>query len=193
MSAFAKEFTVSGSFRSPSTIWGLPLRMYKSQACRTGSLRKRGTPSVANRRRAGVRDLPIGSLGHIVSWNAGAERLKGYRTSEVLGKHFSVFYEPKDVQSGGRINLGGAAQMGSARRGLANPQGRFPFLGKRRNRRAANPDRNLRGSSNSHGIWTERRGERWFLKQAKEELELRVEQPGRPFLRKVTRASRRNR
>ena len=43
----------------------------------------------------GVRDYAIFMLdatGHIVSWNAGAERIKGYTASEILGKHFSVFY-----------------------------------------------------------------------------------------------------
>src|SRR5229473_1531456 len=39
-------------------------------------------------------------LGQVVSWNSGAERLKGYRAEEVLGKHFSVFYPPEDVASG---------------------------------------------------------------------------------------------
>jgi len=38
--------------------------------------------------------------GHVISWNAGAERIKGYRAEEVIGKHFSVFYRPEDVQSG---------------------------------------------------------------------------------------------
>jgi hypothetical protein len=31
-------------------------------------------------------------LGHVVSWNAGAERIKGYRAEEVIGQHFSLFY-----------------------------------------------------------------------------------------------------
>ena len=39
-------------------------------------------------------------LGHVVSWNSGAERLKGYRVEEVLGKHFSVFYPSEDVTIG---------------------------------------------------------------------------------------------
>jgi PAS domain S-box-containing protein len=30
--------------------------------------------------------------GHVVSWNAGAERLKGYREHEVVGRHYSLFY-----------------------------------------------------------------------------------------------------
>jgi len=39
-------------------------------------------------------------LGHVVSWNAGSERLKGYSTDEIIGKHFSVFYPPEDVVNG---------------------------------------------------------------------------------------------
>ncbi len=38
--------------------------------------------------------------GHIVSWNAGAERLKGYRREEIVGQHFSVFYPAEQVARG---------------------------------------------------------------------------------------------
>lgn len=38
--------------------------------------------------------------GHIVSWNTGAQKLKGYRREEILGKHFSIFYPPEAVASG---------------------------------------------------------------------------------------------
>lgn len=34
--------------------------------------------------------------GHVTSWNAGAEHIKGYRAEEILGKHFSCFYTPED-------------------------------------------------------------------------------------------------
>jgi PAS domain S-box-containing protein len=34
----------------------------------------------------------LDSEGHITSWNAGAERMKGYRAEEILGQHFRVFY-----------------------------------------------------------------------------------------------------
>ena len=30
--------------------------------------------------------------GYVVTWNAGAERIKGYKAAEIIGKHFSVFY-----------------------------------------------------------------------------------------------------
>ncbi|HEX5688307.1 MAG TPA: PAS domain S-box protein [Ideonella sp.] len=38
--------------------------------------------------------------GHIVSWNQGAQRIKGYSAPEAIGQHFSVFYPPEAVQSG---------------------------------------------------------------------------------------------
>src|SRR5262249_23858729 len=50
-----------------------------------------------------VRDYAIFMLdagGRVRSWNAGAERLKGYRTEEILGKHFSVFYMEEDRRRG---------------------------------------------------------------------------------------------
>ncbi|MFL6574495.1 MAG: PAS domain-containing protein, partial [Burkholderiales bacterium] len=34
--------------------------------------------------------------GHVVSWNTGAERIKGYAAAEIVGRHFSAFYpEPQ--------------------------------------------------------------------------------------------------
>jgi PAS domain S-box-containing protein len=38
--------------------------------------------------------------GRIVTWNAGAERIKQYRAEEILGQHFSRFYTPEDVAAG---------------------------------------------------------------------------------------------
>jgi PAS domain S-box-containing protein len=37
--------------------------------------------------------------GRIVSWNSGAERLKGYSQSEILGEHFQRFYTPEDREA----------------------------------------------------------------------------------------------
>lgn len=51
----------------------------------------------------GVRDYALYSLdpdGIVVTWNEGAERLKGYREDEIAGRHFSCFYSPEDVAAG---------------------------------------------------------------------------------------------
>jgi PAS domain S-box-containing protein len=51
--------------------------------------------------------------GHIVSWNPGAEKLKGYRRDEILGRHFSIFY-PAEIAAAGWPDeeLRRAAQLG---------------------------------------------------------------------------------
>ena len=38
--------------------------------------------------------------GRITNWNPGAERIKGYSASDVLGRHFSLFYTPEEIQAG---------------------------------------------------------------------------------------------
>jgi PAS domain S-box-containing protein len=38
--------------------------------------------------------------GHVVSWNAGAARFKGYAAHEIIGQHFSRFYSPEDRAAG---------------------------------------------------------------------------------------------
>ena len=38
--------------------------------------------------------------GNIVSWNPGAQKLKGYTPSEAIGKHFSIFYPKRDIDAG---------------------------------------------------------------------------------------------
>lgn len=51
----------------------------------------------------GVRDYAIYMLdpdGNIISWNAGAENVKGYRAEEILGQHFSCFYTARDRENG---------------------------------------------------------------------------------------------
>jgi PAS domain S-box-containing protein len=50
-----------------------------------------------------VRDYAIFLLdaaGRIVSWSPGAERLKGYAASEILGRHFSIFYPAPENERG---------------------------------------------------------------------------------------------
>ncbi|HVH62459.1 MAG TPA: PAS domain S-box protein, partial [Candidatus Dormibacteraeota bacterium] len=38
--------------------------------------------------------------GKVVTWNEGAHRIKGYRASEIIGRHFSIFYPLEAVNSG---------------------------------------------------------------------------------------------
>jgi PAS domain S-box-containing protein len=51
----------------------------------------------------GVKDYAIFLLdkeGRVTSWNAGAERLKGYREEEILREHFSRFYPAHEIAKG---------------------------------------------------------------------------------------------
>ncbi|HZU99165.1 MAG TPA: PAS domain-containing sensor histidine kinase [Planctomycetota bacterium] len=42
----------------------------------------------------------LDSIGHVMTWNMGAERLYGYKGDEILGKHFSTFYPEEKVREG---------------------------------------------------------------------------------------------
>lgn len=51
----------------------------------------------------GVTDYAIYMLspaGEVVSWNAGAARIKGYQEAEIIGRHFSCFYTAEDCAAG---------------------------------------------------------------------------------------------
>jgi PAS domain S-box-containing protein len=42
----------------------------------------------------------IGLGGHLLCWNAGAERIFGFRSDEVIGQHFSRFFTPEGIRAG---------------------------------------------------------------------------------------------
>jgi len=66
----------------------------------------------------GVSDYAIYMLdleGNVTSWNSGAERIKGYRSEEIIGRHFSTFYTDED-------RLNGLPQQALA---IASRDGRF--------------------------------------------------------------------
>src|SRR5215212_10277988 len=51
----------------------------------------------------GMWDYAIFTLdpqGCVASWNAGAERLEGYNSDEIVGEHFSMFFTEEDIRSG---------------------------------------------------------------------------------------------
>jgi PAS domain S-box-containing protein len=64
----------------------------------------------------GVKDYAIIMLdpeGRVASWNRGAELLKGYRSEEIVGQHFSCFYTREDIDRGKpQKELGRAAAQG---------------------------------------------------------------------------------
>jgi PAS domain S-box-containing protein len=62
-----------------------------------------------------VQDYAIFMLdpeGHVSSWNTGAERIKGYKASEIVGQHFSRFYPEEDARSKPAMELEVAAREG---------------------------------------------------------------------------------
>jgi PAS domain S-box-containing protein len=51
----------------------------------------------------GVKDYAIFMLdpqGNVLSWNSGAEKIKGYRADEIIGRHFSCFYTKEEAERG---------------------------------------------------------------------------------------------
>jgi PAS domain S-box-containing protein len=83
----------------------------------TRDLTRRREEEVRYRRLVdGVKDYAIYSLdvdGTITSWNVGAERIKQYTESEIIGQNYSIFYTPEDVAKGvPQRNLKLAAEQG---------------------------------------------------------------------------------
>jgi len=117
-------------------------------------------------------------LGNVVSWNTGAEHLKGYRAEEILGKHFSVFYPPEEVSIGKPQHI----LKEAARRGQIEDEGwRIRKDGSRFWADVVvsplrNADGSLQGFAKVTRDMTERHGKEETLAKAKELLELRAEQ-----------------
>src|SRR5947209_146581 len=120
----------------------------------------------------------LGPQGRVVSWNAGAERLKGYRAEEIIGKHFSVFYPREDLLRGTpERNLEEAAQRGqSVHEGWRLRKDGSLFWGNVVITALRDPKGNLLGFAKLTRDVTERREREETLTKAKELLELRVEQ-----------------
>ncbi len=129
----------------------------------------------------GVREYAIFQLdteGNIASWNAGAQRLKGYESAEIIGRHFSVFYPQEAVLNDEpRQILARAVRHGQS-------EGEGWRVRKDGSRFWANVVVTALRDSNGHLLGfakltrdtTENRERAEALTKAKELLELRVEQ-----------------
>ena len=54
--------------------------------------------------------------GNVITWNTGAEKIKGYSTEEIIGKNFASFYTADDVAAGKpQRNLREASRRGYIR------------------------------------------------------------------------------
>ena len=76
---------------------------FAGHAQQTGSAPQRESTGLYRLLVESVQDYAIFALdagGHILSWNAGARRLKGYDRDEIVGQHFSVFYPAEDLAAG---------------------------------------------------------------------------------------------
>jgi PAS domain S-box-containing protein len=117
-------------------------------------------------------------LGNVVTWNNGAERLKGYRAEEILGKHFSAFYPLEDVASGKpKQILEEAVQTGQSEvEGWRIRKDGSRFWANVVVTALRDANGGLQGFAKVTRDMTERHRKEESLTKAKELLELRVEQ-----------------
>ncbi len=106
----------------------------------------------------GVRDYAIFMMdpeGRIVSWNAGAERIKGYTADQIIGHNFSCFFLPEDIERGRPLEVlrQTAASGRHEEQGMRVRQNGSRFLASTTLTALRGPNGNLRGFSEfSHDL-----------------------------------------
>src|SRR2546423_4797616 len=59
----------------------------------------------------------LDARGYVTEWTSGAERVKGFKASEVIGQHVSIFYPPEEIANGEPAReLSEAAETGRVER-----------------------------------------------------------------------------
>jgi PAS domain S-box-containing protein len=123
----------------------------------------------------GVTDYAIFMLsreGRVSSWNAGAQRIKGYSPEEIIGQHFSRFYSKEDQEAGlPREALETAAREGRfEREGWRVRKDGTQFFAHVVIDAIYNPDRSLLGFAKITRDITERMNTARALEEAREAL-----------------------
>ena len=129
----------------------------------------------------GVQEYAIFQLdpdGKVASWNAGAQRLKGYDSAEIIGHHFSIFYPREDqLKNKPRDILARAARDGRTEdEGWRVRKDGSRFWANVVITALRDSNGNLLGFAKLTRDTTENRERAEALTKAKELLELRVEQ-----------------
>lgn len=100
---FWAEMTISPIYNEENTLVGYVCLLRDDSQGKLQELRLRANEERYRLMVEGVREYAIfmlDSTGHVLTWNEGAQRIKGYRAEEIIGKHFSAFYTAKDLEEG---------------------------------------------------------------------------------------------
>src|SRR5262249_10342145 len=123
----------------------------------------------------GVKDYGLYLLdptGHVVSWNSGAEHLKGYRGEEIIGRHVACFFSEEDIRASvPDRNLKEAAEAGTlASEGWRLRKDGSRFWADTLLTALRNPDGTLRGVAKITRDVSERRRQQEALQQSQAAL-----------------------
>jgi len=115
--------------------------------------------------------------GRVMTWNDGAERLKGYKAAEIIGHHISRFFTDEDIRAGQpwqEIATAAAEGRVEAEGWRVRKDGSL-FWGNEIMTAVRDPDGSLRGFAKIVRDLTERKRAEDELRQARDELEVRVQ------------------